>query len=232
MDTRRRPILGTTLQPDLHEGAVRAPRVIAAARPRRRSVPKPIKSFSALQAAAVKRTTLPTLRIAWTQKRDPGPTAAALLPVRAAEGFEAVRRAGDGVLARTGQRARVFLAWMGPPQTHQARAGFAASFFAIAGFEVDGRRSFNAAEEAADAAVASGAAIAVLCASDDLYPRLAPVFARRIKAARPTLTVVLAGHPGEHEQEFRAAGVDEFIHIRANVRTTLAQLQRRAGVSP
>ncbi|HUJ43624.1 MAG TPA: methylmalonyl-CoA mutase family protein [Opitutaceae bacterium] len=232
VDTRCRPILGTTLQPNLQEEPIRAPTVAAAARRRRPSKPKPIKSFSALQAAAVKRTTLPTLRLAWTQKRDPGPTAPALQLARAAEGFEAVRRAGDEFLARTGRRARVFLAKIGPPQQHQARAGFAAGFFAIAGFEANSHPGFTTAEAAADAAVASGAAIAVLCSADDTHPRLAPVFARRVKAARPALAVVLAGHPGEREQEYRAAGVDEFIHVRCNAQTTLAQLQRRVGIRP
>lgn len=232
VDTRRRPILGTTVQPNLREEPRSAPQPVAAGRARRKSAPKPIKSFSALRAAAAKRTTLPTLRIAWTQKRDPGPTTAALKPFRAAEGFEAVRRTGDDFLTRTRRRARVFLAKMGPPRQHHARASFASGFFAIAGFETDGSQSFTAAEAAADAAVASDAVIAVLCSTDDTYPQLAPVFARRIKAARPTLAVVLAGHPGEHEKEFRAAGFDEFIHVRANVRATLAQLQRLAGVSP
>jgi len=46
-------------------------------------------------------------------------------------------------------------------------------------------------------------------------PELAPVFARRIKAARPSLAVILAGHPGEREAGYRAAGFDEFIHIRS-----------------
>jgi methylmalonyl-CoA mutase len=232
VDTRRHPILGTTAQPNLREEPRNAPRAGAAAVTRRKSVPKSIKSFSALQVAAAKRTTLPTLRIAWTQKREAGPTAPALRPFRAAGGFETVRRTGDDFLTRTGKRARVFLARMGPPKQHKARADFAAGFFAIAGFEIDDRKSFATAEEAAAAAAASGAAIAVLCSTDNTYPQLAPVFARRIKAARPALVVVLAGHPGEREQEFRTAGFDEFIHLRSNVRTTLAQLQRLAGVLP
>jgi methylmalonyl-CoA mutase len=154
----------------------------------------------------------------------------ALHPFRGAEGFEAVRRAGDDFLTRTGKRARVFLAKIGPPKQHKARADFASAFFAVGGFEIDGKKSFSTAEEAADAAVASGAAVAVLCSTDETYPELAPVFARRIKTAKPSLSVILAGHPGEREAEFRAAGFDDFIHIRSNVRTTLSQLQRLAGV--
>jgi methylmalonyl-CoA mutase len=230
IDTRRRPILGTTVQPNLRDEPKAASEPAASAGARHRSVPKSIKSFSALLAAAGKRTTLPTLRIAWTQKRDPGPTAVALQPSRAAEGFEAVRRAGDSFFARTGKRARVFLARMGPSKQHQPRADFSTGFFAVGGFELDGKKSFATAEEAAVAALASGAVIAVLCSTDATYPELAPVFARRVKAAKPALPVILAGHPGEHEREYRTAGFDEFIHLRSNVRTTLTQLQRLAGV--
>lgn len=232
VDTRRSPILGTTVQPDLREEPRPEPQAGPAGVTRRRSVPKPIKSFSALVSAAVKRTTLPTLRVAWAQKRDSGPTAVALTPFRAAEGFEAVRRAGDDFLARTGGRARVFLARIGPAEQHKARADFSSGFFAAGGFEVDDKGSFATAEEAADSAVASGAAVAVLCSTDGAYPEIAPVFARRIKAARPSLVVILAGHPGEHEAAFRAAGFDDFIHVRSNVRTTLSELQRLAGVLP
>ncbi|MDD2763701.1 MAG: methylmalonyl-CoA mutase family protein [Opitutaceae bacterium] len=229
IDTRRRPILGTTVQPNLREEPKAAPTAPAPAGAKRKSVPKPIKSFSALRAAA-RRTTLSTLRLAWTQQRAAGPVATALQPFRAAEGFENVRRAGDDFLARTGRRARVFLARMGPPKQHQARADFSAGFFAAGGFEIDGKKSFTTVAEAAEAAVASGAAVAVLCSTDETYPELAPAFARAVKAARPAPAVVLAGHPGEREAEFRAAGFDEFIHLRVNVRTTLARLQHLAGL--
>jgi len=231
VDTRRRPILGTTIQPNLRETPKRDSGPAAAAGgAKRRAAPKPIRSFSALRAAAARRIPLPTLRAAWIQHREAGPTATALAPFRAAEGFEAVRRAGDDFLRRVGARGRVFLARMGPARQHQARADFAAGFFAVAGFEVDRKRSFATAEEAAVAAAGSGAAIAVLCSTDETYPELAPAFARRLKAARPSVLVVLAGHPGVREQEFLAAGFDEFIHLRANVRTTLARLQRLAGI--
>jgi methylmalonyl-CoA mutase len=124
----------------------------------------------------------------------------------------------------------VFLAKIGPAKQHKARADFSSGFFAVGGFEIDGKKSFATAEEAADAAIASGAGVTVLCSTDETYPELAPVFARRVKAAKSSLAVILAGHPGEREAGFRAAGFDDFIHIRSNVRTTLDQLQRVAGV--
>ena len=151
---------------------------------------------------------------------------------RAAEPFEALREASDAFAARTGARPKVFLAKMGPPLQHKARADFSAGFFATGGFESLAKQSFETAETAAAAAIASGASIAVLCSTDETYPELVPAFARAVKAAKPAVTVVLAGLPADAAvvTAFRAAGVDEFIHVRANVPQVLANLLKQIGV--
>jgi methylmalonyl-CoA mutase len=99
------------------------------------------------------------------------------------------------------------------------------------GFSTVGKEAFSTAEEAADAALASDARIIVLCSSDETYPELAPAFAQRIKQRDPQRMVVLAGHPGDHAEAFKQAGFDEFIHIRSNVRETLASFQQKTGVA-
>jgi len=101
----------------------------------------------------------------------------------------------------------------------------------VGGFEALSQEAFETAEAAAKAAVASGASVAVLCASDETYPALVPVFAREVKAARPGSIVVLAGLPADPTvvEQYRAAGVDEFIHVRANVRDVLAGLLKQIG---
>jgi methylmalonyl-CoA mutase len=80
------------------------------------------------------------------------------------------------------------------------------------------------------AAAESGAAVAVLCSTDETYPALAPVFAKAAKTIKPDLVVVLAGYPTEHVEAFRADGFDEFIHLRADVHETLARILTRMGV--
>lgn len=136
---------------------------------------------------------------------------------RAAEPFEQLRKRAEQRAEQTGARPRIFLANLGPLAQHKARADFAAGFFEVAGFEMVNSPGCASADEAADAALASGEAIVVICSSDDAYPELVPPLARRIKAARPGATLLMAGkQPPELEQEFRAAGVDEFIHLRSN----------------
>ena len=150
---------------------------------------------------------------------------------RAAEGFEELRRAADGFAQRTGARPKVFVAKIGPVNQHKARADFTAGFFAVGGFEIAGKTAFETAEAAAQAAVASGAPIVVLCSTDETYPELVPAFGTALKAAKPDVAFVLAGMPTEAATvaTFRAAGVDEFIHVRANVREVLAKFLKKIG---
>ena len=150
---------------------------------------------------------------------------------RAAEGFERLREASVAFARRTGARPKVFLAKMGPALQHKARADFSAGFFAVGGFEVVAKASFNFAEAAASAAVMSGALVVVLCSTDETYPSLVPVFARAVRAARAETTIVLAGLPVDPATAtaFRADGIDEFIHVRAQVEDVLAGLLRKLG---
>jgi methylmalonyl-CoA mutase len=150
---------------------------------------------------------------------------------RVAAGFEALRDASTAFAARTGAKPRVFLAKMGPVAQHKARADFAAGFFAPGGFEPVAKESFATAAEAAAAVVASSAQVAVLCSTDDTYPELVPVFAAAVRAARPEMTLVLAGLPADESvrAQFAAAGIDVFIHLRASVEETLAQLLKKIG---
>ena len=62
-------------------------------------------------------------------------------------------------------------------------------------------------------------------------PHADPTLVRAAKAANPRLVVVLAGLPADPAQveAYRQAGVDEFIHVRANVPGLLAQLLKTIG---
>jgi len=152
---------------------------------------------------------------------------------RGAEDFEELRAASAAFAALSGNRPKVFLAKMGPVLQHKARADFSAGFFAVGGFEAVAKKAFETPEAAAQAAVESGALVAVLCSTDDTYPALVPAFAKAVKAANPKITVVLAGLPAEPAvvTAFKEAGIDEFIHIRANVYEMLAKLLKQIGAT-
>ncbi|HSA47043.1 MAG TPA: methylmalonyl-CoA mutase, partial [Candidatus Competibacteraceae bacterium] len=84
---------------------------------------------------------------------------------------------------------------------------------------------------AAVAALASGASTVVICSTDATYPDLVPPLAGKLKQANPGLTVLLAGYPADHVEAFKAAGVDDFIHMNANCQALLTMLQKKMGVA-
>ncbi|NRR20377.1 methylmalonyl-CoA mutase family protein [Brevibacillus sp. MS2.2] len=150
---------------------------------------------------------------------------------RASERFEALRMQADDFLKTTGKRPTVFLATMGPVAKHKARADFASEFFAVGGFDVWRMQAFSTPVEAAEAAVASGAMITVICSDDASYPEQVPPLAHAIKQHVPQMTVLLAGLPdAEQLATYKAAGVDDCIHMRSNCYEILRELQERIGV--
>ncbi len=146
-----------------------------------------------------------------------------------AEPFEALRDACDAWEAKHGHRPRVFLANFGPVAHYTARATWSKNFFEAGGFEVIGNGGFEGADAAATEFGKSGAAIAVICSSDKIYPDVVPQAAARLKEAGAS-SIVLAGHPGDNEQAWREAGVDRFIYVKCNVLETLREVLRQCGV--
>ena len=43
--------------------------------------------------------------------------------------------------------------------------------------------------------------------------------------------LLLAGYPADHVEAFKAAGVDDFIHLAANCQALLSTLQKKMGVA-
>ena len=75
---------------------------------------------------------------------------------------------------------------------------------------------FDSADEAVKAVIESRETAVTICGSDKDYPEFVPTFVQQLKAAKPNATVILAGYPKEHVNIFKEAGVDMFIHIKAN----------------
>ncbi len=132
-----------------------------------------------------------------------------LPPMRLAEPFERLRDASDRVLAQSGARPKIFLANLGRPADFTARATFARNFFEAGGLEAVSNDGFTSRDDMLAALRASGAKLACLCSSDEVYAREAADAAAALAAAG--VPVYLAGRPGEREQALRAAGITDFI---------------------
>jgi len=153
------------------------------------------------------------------------PAVPPLRMMRASEPFEKLRTAVE-----TGGKPKVFLVNMGPLRQFKARADFSTSFFQAGGFEVLENRGFQTTGPALEAALTSGASVFVICSTDETYPELVPQLAGPIKASQPKAIVIVAGYPKDQIEAFKAAGVDEFIHIRANCLDLLTSLAVKLGI--
>jgi len=158
------------------------------------------------------------------------PTVTPLPARRAAEEYEALRDASAAFAGKTGAPPAILQLNLGPSGRYRLRADWTASFFEAAGFAVDGSQDFTSVEEAAQAATFGKARIAVITSDDATYLESVEPLATAVKAARPDLTLLVAGAPGNHEAAWRAAGVDHFVNVRSNNYELNQQLLKLAGV--
>lgn len=151
---------------------------------------------------------------------------------RLASQFERLRRAMEAHAATMGRRFKVFLAAMGPPKQHRARAEFSRGFLETAGLEVILPKGFPTSEAAALAALESGADAVCICSTDETYPALVPPLVVALRAQKPSLVIILAGYPADQIEAHRASGVHEFIHLKANAVEVLTHIATQLGVTP
>ena len=151
-----------------------------------------------------------------------------LAPLRLAEPFEALRDASDRVLADSGARPKIFLANLGRPADFTARATFAKNFFEAGGIEAVDGDGIDVPALAA-AFKAAGTRIACLCSSDRVYEQQA-VAAARALAAADARYIYLAGRPGQHEADLKAAGVQSFVYEGCDAVATLNEACAILGV--
>jgi methylmalonyl-CoA mutase len=129
--------------------------------------------------------------------------------IRPAEPFEALRDASDRMLAQTGARPKIFLANLGTAADFTARATFAKNFFEAGGIEAVGSDGFASRDALVAAFRDSGAKLACLCSSDEVYAREAVAAARALRDAGAL--VWLAGRPGALEAALEEAGLCGFV---------------------
>lgn len=153
---------------------------------------------------------------------DPSFTIEKLNLHRASELFEELRLNAAKLPNR-----KLFLANMGPVSQHKGRADFSRGFFEVGGFDVIYPDGFKTTDEAAEAAINSGAKLVCICSTDDTYPELVPAFVKSLKEKNPSVTVILAGYPKEQIEAHKASGVDEFIFMGADVYAILSALQKK-----
>ncbi len=140
---------------------------------------------------------------------------ATLDKARAASEFEELRLQTEN----SGKRPKAFMLTIGNLAMRQARAQFSCNFLACAGYEVIDNLGFPTVEEGVEAAMKAGADIVVLCSSDDEYAEYAvPAY----QALNGRAMFIVAGAPACMD-DLKAAGIENFIHVRCNVLETLKE---------
>ena len=153
-----------------------------------------------------------------------------LSPLRVSAPFEALRDAADAA----SPKPVVFLASLGPVAAFTARAMFAKNLFeagGIAALANDGFAKDAGTDIPAMVAAfkASGAPVACLCSSDELYAAEAAEAAAALLAAGAK-RVWLAGRPGDLEAALKAAGVHAFVFAGCDVLATLREAHAILGI--
>ncbi|MDE6006004.1 MAG: methylmalonyl-CoA mutase small subunit [Muribaculaceae bacterium] len=138
---------------------------------------------------------------------------------RAASQFEQLRLDTE----RAANRPKVFMLTIGNLAMRLARAQFSANFFGCAGYEIIDNIGFDTVKQGIDAAMEKGADVVVLCSSDDEYAALAP---EAFKELDGRAMFVVAGAPACMD-ELKAAGIENFIHVKVNVLDTLVDFNAK-----
>jgi len=142
---------------------------------------------------------------------------------RLAADFENLRLATE----KAKKQPVAFMLTIGNLVWRQARAQFSCNFLASAGYKVIDNLGFATVEEGVAAAKEAGADIIVLCSSDDEYAEYAiPAY----QATGDSALFVVAGAPACSE-ELKAAGIENFIHVKVNQLETLKLFNQKLGIN-
>jgi methylmalonyl-CoA mutase len=153
-------------------------------------------------------------------RKDAAQAASIAKPVaeaRASESYEKLRRASADYAAKNGHAPEILQANMGSSRGYRIRADWTSSFFNAAGIKMASDVDFKTPEDLLKAVEAKGSKVVVITSSDENYLVVAESTAKALKALPKAPYVLLAGTPTpEQEAPWKAAGVDEYVNVRAN----------------
>lgn len=142
---------------------------------------------------------------------------------RGAVAFEEVRLATE----KSSYRPKVYLLKLGNLAMRQARAGFITNFFGCAGYEIVEPAGFSTLEEGIKAVGECNPDLIAICSSDEEYATLGVEAAKQCKAQFPNTPFVVAGNPTEAIEALKAAGADDFIHVKTNLLESLKSYNQK-----
>lgn len=146
-----------------------------------------------------------------------------LIPERMAVPFETLRKK----VLESGKIPSVFILGFGKPADRIPRETFAANFMGLAGFKILDGFHFKDLSEGVEKIKELAPQIVVICSHEKHIEDVAT----RISTQLPEEMVkVLAGSPGEKEQDFREKGIKFFIHRKSDRFEVLQEIIKILGI--
>ncbi|WKK65545.1 methylmalonyl-CoA mutase family protein [Lutimonas zeaxanthinifaciens] len=150
-----------------------------------------------------------------------------LSPQRAGLQIEKIRYNTEHFVTEKGFRPVVEIASYGQLVMRKARAAFAFDYMGVSGFDILEEKSFKDHKEAAAKTSVSNSDIVVICSSDPDYEATGLEYIKKFRAKNPTKILLLAGYPKDIQQAMLEAGLDGFIHMKADIYKTLTEIQQK-----
>ncbi len=148
-----------------------------------------------------------------------------LRPRRASLEIEAIRKATEELVNKTGKRPVVELASFGNLTMRKARAAFAYDFIGVSGFDMHQEKAYASAQEAAEQSAQSDSHVVVICSSDQDYDENGLTFVKTFRALNSEKVLLLAGNPTNIIDELTKAGLDGCVHMKSDVIGTISKIQ-------
>ncbi|HNX05139.1 MAG TPA: methylmalonyl-CoA mutase family protein [Opitutales bacterium] len=174
-------------------------------------------AFEKLVDAAANGATLGDIAAALRKDAAVATIAKPVVQMRASEQYEKLRAASAAYAAKHGHAPQILQANLLASRAYRIRADWTSAFFNASGIQMLNDVDYKTTEDLVKAVAEKGVKVVVITSSDDNYATLAVPTAQALKALPNAPYVMLAGTPTpEQEAPWKAAGVDEYVNVRAN----------------
>lgn len=150
-----------------------------------------------------------------------------LVPRRAGLELEQIRINTEKFVDDHGYRPVVEIASFGNLTMRKARAAFAYDFMGVSAFKIEDEKSYDTAIQAAKSTASSESNVVVICSSDPDYQESALNFVKTFRSINSSKVILLAGYPESIVKELTEGGLDGFIHVKADIFSTLIEIQNK-----
>lgn len=153
-----------------------------------------------------------------------------ILERRSSEPFDNLRDWAFECSVEKGNFPTIDFLTIGSLKEYKPRVDFSNDFFRTGGFEPimcegnsDLQKTLKSLENLQNRAC-------VICSTDKIYEEAVGEIAQAFKQIFPDRKLILAGMPKDKVAEYKTAGIDEFIHVKADVYEILKSLQDFYGI--